>query len=246
MDSFVRIGGPTVAFDYAGLRFLTDPTFDPAGPHGRLVKTAGPAVARDALGPVDVVLLSHDQHPDNLDDAGRAVALAAPLVLTTPEAAERLGAPSVGLVDWASHQVTRPDGLGVVTVTAVPAVHGPDGPRWRDVTRRLAGPVVGFHLAAEGEPTVYVSGDNASLQVVHEIADRLGPVDHAVLFGGAARTTLLPADLTLGAAAMVEATRLLGSPTVTPAHVDSWAHFTQTLDDVREAFATAGMAGLLR
>lgn len=246
MESFVRIGGPTVAFGYGGLRFLTDPTFDPPGPHGRLVKTIGPALAPDAVGPVDVVLLSHDQHADNLDDAGRQVALAAPLVLTTPEAAERLGPPALGLADWARHRVDRPGGAGAVTVTAVPAVHGPDGAGQRAVTRRLAGPVAGFHLAADGEPTVYVSGDNASLRVVEEIADRLGPVDHAVLFGGAARSSLLPANLTLDAAAMVRAVRLLGSPTVTPVHVDSWAHFTEDVDDVRAAFEAAGLAGLLR
>ncbi|MCB2174762.1 MAG: MBL fold metallo-hydrolase [Actinomycetales bacterium] len=246
MDSFVRIGGPTVAFTYAGLRFLTDPTFDPPGPRGRLVKTVGPALASEALGPVDVVLLSHDQHADNLDEAGREVALAAPLVLTTPEAAERLGPPALGLADWARHRVDRPDGSGAVVVTAVPAVHGPDGAGQRAVTRRLAGPVTGFHLAADGEPTVYVSGDNASLRVVGEIADRLGPVDHAVLFGGAARSSLLPANLTLDAAAMVRAVRLLGSPTVAPVHVDSWAHFTEGIDDVRAAFEAAGLSGLLR
>jgi hypothetical protein len=36
-----------------------------------LHKTVGPAVPPEALGRVDVVLLSHDQHFDNLDRAGR-------------------------------------------------------------------------------------------------------------------------------------------------------------------------------
>jgi hypothetical protein len=52
-------------------------------PRGYLTKTVGPAVTEDQLGPVDLVLVSHDNHPDNLDDRGRALALAAPLVLTT-------------------------------------------------------------------------------------------------------------------------------------------------------------------
>ena len=35
----------------------------------------------DAIGDVDAVLLSHDQHGDNLDDRGRAVLARAPKVI---------------------------------------------------------------------------------------------------------------------------------------------------------------------
>ena len=68
-----------------------DPTFDPPGAHGYLTKLTGPAVSAEALGSVDAVLVSHDQHPDNLDDDGRRMALASPLILTHPGAAGRLG-----------------------------------------------------------------------------------------------------------------------------------------------------------
>jgi L-ascorbate metabolism protein UlaG (beta-lactamase superfamily) len=72
------VGGPTAVLDLGGLRIVSDPTFDAPGPHGYLTKTAGPAVKPDELGSVDLVLVSHDNHPDNLDDRGRALALAAP------------------------------------------------------------------------------------------------------------------------------------------------------------------------
>ncbi len=78
------LGGPTTVVDIAGRRIVMDPTFDPPGVHAYLTKTEGPAVGADALGPVDAVLISHDQHPDNLDDDGRRFALASPLVLTHP------------------------------------------------------------------------------------------------------------------------------------------------------------------
>ncbi|GAA3206145.1 MBL fold metallo-hydrolase [Dactylosporangium siamense] len=107
-------------------------------------------------------------------------------------------------------------------VTAVPAQHGPDG------TEHLTGPVTGFVLHGDGVPTVYVSGDNASLRAVAEIAERFPAVDVAILSGGPARTALLgDADLTLGAAGILEAARLLKAATVVPVHVDSWAHFTE-------------------
>jgi hypothetical protein len=36
-----------------------------------LVKTSDPVATAEQVGPVDAVLLSHDQHPDNLDELGR-------------------------------------------------------------------------------------------------------------------------------------------------------------------------------
>jgi len=57
------IGGPTILLEFGGIRFLTDPTFDPGGgeyPNGpvTLCKLTGPAIAPDALGGFDYVLLS--------------------------------------------------------------------------------------------------------------------------------------------------------------------------------------------
>jgi L-ascorbate metabolism protein UlaG (beta-lactamase superfamily) len=236
-----RFGGPTAEFELGGLRFLTDPTFDPPGeyPIGTrtLTKTA-PATGEP--GPIDVVLLSHDQHPDNLDNAGRAFTATVPLVLCTPVTAERLAGAAHGLPEWTHIDLPRPDGAGSLRITAVPAQHGPDG------TTHLTGPVTGFIASGEGLPTVYVSGDNASIRVVEEIAARFPSIDIALLFGGRARTPLLgDANLTLDAAGMVEATRILGVETVIPLHVDSWAHFTEGLDDVKEAFAHAGLSGVI-
>lgn len=70
----VHVGGPTVVLRLGGLKILSDPTFDLPGeyPVGSrsLTKLSGPAIPAAALGPYDVVLLSHDQHPDNLDPPG--------------------------------------------------------------------------------------------------------------------------------------------------------------------------------
>src|SRR5471030_2176934 len=86
------IGGPTVLLGYAGLRWLTDPALSPPGRYGWLEKTTGPALDADQLEPIDVVLLSHDQHPDNLDPDGRSFLPRATRVLTTTAGAQRLGA----------------------------------------------------------------------------------------------------------------------------------------------------------
>lgn len=238
------VGGPTAVIELGGVRLLTDPTFDAPGeyPIGSrsLVKTAGPALPAGELAPVDAVLLSHDHHPDNLDAAGRRHLAEVPLVLSTASAYERVGAPVRALPPWARMELPRPDG-GVLRITAVPALHGPED------SEPLVGEVTGFVLSGEDLPTVYVSGDNASLDVVRTIADRLGPFDVAVLFAGAARTPLIPdAPLTLTSEAAAEAARMLGARHVVPLHFEHWAHFTEDGGALTKAFAEAGLTDRLR
>lgn len=242
---FIRvIGGPTAILELEGVRFLTDPTFDApgeyaSGPGRVLTKTAGPAIGPDEVGRIDVVLLSHDQHADNLDAAGRAYLAAVPRVLTTASAAARLGGATTPLAPWRYVDMPRTD-TGLLRVTGVPAQHGPDG------TDHLTGEVTGFVLSGDDLPTVYVSGDNASVDVVRAIAERIGAVDIAVLFVGGAQSSLLgDAYLTLNSEKAVEATRVLGVPHVVPVHFDGWKHFTEGAAALRSAFAEAGFADRL-
>jgi L-ascorbate metabolism protein UlaG (beta-lactamase superfamily) len=243
-------GGPTALIEYGGLRLLTDPTFDapgdyplPGGHH--LTKTAPATITPAGLGPVDAVLLSHDQHPDNLDHSGRALLADVPLTLTTPGGAARLGGTARGLAPWESTELRRPDG-GTVTVTATPALHGPEELGTEGV-EAVAGEVTGFVLTAAGLPTVHVSGDNASLTLVKEIAERFGPVDTAVLFAGAPRGSIFDgALLVLDSAQAAEAAGLLGARRVVPVHCDSWGHFTEGREELIAAFSAAGLADRLR
>jgi L-ascorbate metabolism protein UlaG (beta-lactamase superfamily) len=237
------LGGPTAVLEIGGLRLLTDPTFDPAGEHPigtrALTKTVGAVVRPDELGVIDAVLLSHDQHPDNLDDLGRAYLTTVPLVLSTAAARNRLGGRVRALASWEWTELAMPHG-GTLRVTGVPARHGPPG------CEPLTGEVTGFVLTGDGLPTLYISGDNAELGRVRAVGDRFGPVDVAVLFAGAARTALLDgAYLTLTSTQAAEAARLLGAPHVVPLHFEGWAHFTQGRDTLVNAFAAAGLTDRL-
>jgi L-ascorbate metabolism protein UlaG (beta-lactamase superfamily) len=149
--------------------------------------------------------------------------------------AERLGDNAVGMEPWSSVAV------GDVTVTAVPALHGPPG------SEPVTGPVIGFVLGGEGLETVYVSGDNASRDVVREIAQRAGPIGVAVLFAGAVQ---IPqrfggAYLTLSADHAADAAAILEARAVVPLHFEGWTHFTQGADALRAAFAGNAMADRL-
>jgi L-ascorbate metabolism protein UlaG (beta-lactamase superfamily) len=200
------------------------------------VKTTGPALDAAAIGAVDAALVSHDQHADNLDPAGREALAGAGCVLTTVAGAGRVGGDAIGLEPWAQHELAAPGGRAV-TVTAVPAQHGPTG------CEDVMGPVIGFLLASEGLETVYVSGDNASRRVVREIAERAGPVAIAVLNVGAVQRAerFGGAYLTLSSDHAADAAEILGVRAVVPLHFEGWTHFTQGAAEVEAAFAGNGI-----
>jgi L-ascorbate metabolism protein UlaG (beta-lactamase superfamily) len=229
------IGGPTAIIEYAGLTIVTDPTFDPPGTYAEpgsttLVKTVGPAIARAALPAVDLVLLSHHAHRDNLDYEGLELIATGVRTLSTMQAASELfGGSVVGLDSWEEYAV------GGVTVTAVPALHGPAG------SEPLVGTVTGFVLEAAGYPRVYVSGDNASLPLVEQIAEHFGAVDIAVLFAGAARVPGIAGALTLTASDAAAAARALGATRVVGVHTEHWEHFSETREQLDAAFAGTGL-----
>ncbi len=235
------VGGPTTVIEIGGLRLLTDPTFDPPGdyPIGdrTLTKTAPAALSPGEVGAVDAVLLSHDQHWDNLDRLGREFLARVPRVLTTASAATRI-AHTTALPNW-DEVVLRGPGATRLHVTGTPAQHGPDG------TEALVGEVTGFVLWGDRLPTVYVSGDNASLDVVARVAERFPVIDVALIFAGAARTPLVDGYLTLTSVQAARAAALLGARRVVPVHCDSWRHFTEGAGDLRQAFARAGLADRL-
>src|SRR5882757_1676690 len=206
------LGGPTALLEIDGLRLLTDPTFDPPGDYPRpnaptLVKLTGPAVSADELAKADAVLLSHDQHADNLDRSGRAYLGKVPLTLTTPSGAGRLTEDGIavrGLAPWEHADLPRA-GREPLRVTAVPARHGPEG------CEPFSGEVTGFVLTAPDLPTIYLSGDNAWLGAVEQVAARFAPVGIAVLFAGAARLAgrFDGALLTLDSGLTADAARVL-------------------------------------
>ncbi|WP_228032496.1 MBL fold metallo-hydrolase [Mycolicibacterium sp. P9-22] len=241
------IGGPTVVIDYGGTRFVTDPTFDEPRDYGAMAKLTPPAVPASDLGHVDAVLLSHDDHHDNLDIAGREWATTAvPLIITGPGAADRLGAPAIGLSTWQTTELDHADGAGAITVTAVPAVHGPlDGTR--DNSGHVNAEVTGFILQSDTLPTVYVSGDNASLLPVGQIAQRFPVIDIAVLFAGASRleSKNQGRPLTSTGPRAADIAAVLAVPRVVIAHIEGWSIYSETFDDVHTAFSDAGIADRL-
>jgi L-ascorbate metabolism protein UlaG (beta-lactamase superfamily) len=234
------IGGPTALIEVGGFRLLTDPTFDPPGEyklaHVTLKKTSHPALTAEQIGRVDAVLLSHDQHADNFDHAGRAYAMQAPRLLTTVVGAKRLGGVAEGLAPGESRELTNP--AGTLTITATPARHGPAG------IEPLAGDVIGFVLSWAGGRPIYITGDTAWYDGVAEVARRF-QAGLVLLFAGAAKTRGA-FHLTMDANDALDTAHAFPDATIVPLHYEGWAHFSQSGDDLVQSFKALGIGARLR
>ena len=236
------IGGPTALIEIDGFRLLTDPTFDQPGdyqlPHVKLEKLTGPAMSVRDVGAIDAVLLSHDQHSDNLDHSGRDFLKEAKRVLTTEVGAKRLGGHTEGFAPWASTELKK-NGHSL-TITATPARHGPAG------IEPLAGDVIGFVVESSkpGSRPIYISGDTTWFDGVAEVARRF-TCGVVLPFAGAAQTRG-PFHLTMDTNDTIETERAFPDAVIVPVHTDGWAHFKQSAGDLRASFDTLGFGSRLR
>lgn len=235
------VGGPTVLIEIGGFRLLTDPTFDPPGLYRtepvRFEKTAGPALAVEAVLPVDAVLLSHDQHLDNLDASGRALLPEARAVFTTTAAAGRVGGNAVGMEPFETREFEIP-GKGRLFVTAAPARHGPPG------IEPISGDVVGLLIGVDAPgDAVYVTGDTVWYEGVAEVARRFSP-KVVVVFAGSAEPRAA-FHMTMDANDALETARAFPGATLFAAHTDGWVHFKESAERLAAAFAALGVGSRL-
>jgi L-ascorbate metabolism protein UlaG (beta-lactamase superfamily) len=235
------IGGPTALIEANGFRLLTDPTFDAPGeyklPPVTLKKLIGPPRTAVQVGEVDAVLLSHDQHADNFDHVGKAYAMAAARLFTTPAGAQRLGGSAQGLAPWQTTTISKPNGR-TLQITATPARHGTAS------IEPLSGDVIGFLVGFTAGASLYITGDTVWYEGVAEVARRFHP-GVVLLSTGSARTRG-PFNLTMNTNDAIETAHAFPDATIVPVHCEGWAHFTQRQDDLVKALAVLGIQSRLR
>jgi L-ascorbate metabolism protein UlaG (beta-lactamase superfamily) len=228
-----HIGGPTTLIEIGGWRLLTDPTFDAPGRRYSFGwgtssrKVAGPAIASSALGPIDAVLLSHDHHDDNLDDAGRALLPSAGVVITTASGARRLGGGAVGLAPWEKTKLEAP-GKSTIEITATPCRHGPP------LSQALVGDVIGFAL-----DDLWISGDTVLYDGVRAVAERLEIATMIVHLGGVRFPVTGPLRYTMTAREAIELCRLIRPRLVIPIHYEGWSHFKEGREAIERELESA-------
>lgn len=262
------LGTAMIELRIGNVRLLTDPALDPAG----TTYDFGPWYAPSSWfssekqydtpaidGRFDAALVSHDQHGDNLDLAGRTLIAdeeRVARVITTVPGARRLArpraatdAPGKGLAlgervaGLAPGATTR---VGDVTITAMVARHGPSFvPQVHEV--------IGFLSDADDGPRVWISGDTVMFPALAKSLAELGaarPIDLAVVHCGAVG---FPRAIGLGgrrftfdATEAAEACKAVGARTIVPVHRSGWAHFRQPESEILPALDRVGLADRVR
>jgi L-ascorbate metabolism protein UlaG (beta-lactamase superfamily) len=234
--NLIYLGGPTAILEFGGLRIITDPTLDPIGTSFRISETvsetklAGPAITDP--GRIDLVLLSHDQHWDNLDNAGRAFLKTGVKTITTRVGATRLSGNTTGLLPWEQFNIPTGDGDELL-ITATPARHGPAG------TEKITGEVIGFIIQrkSQSEVPVYITGDTVFYDGIGEVARRYQP-RYVLFFAGAARPRG-PFNVTMNTNDAMDTAFAFPSSIFIPLHFEGWSHYTEGADSLTAAFTAA-------
>jgi L-ascorbate metabolism protein UlaG (beta-lactamase superfamily) len=235
------LGGPTAILEIGGLRIMTDPTLDPPGVYhsGVLVheKLRGPANVD--IGKIDIVLLSHDQHFDNLDHGGRELLQKVSKSYSTMAAAARMQGTMIGLTTWQTEAVKAPDGTEIL-ITSTPARHGPAA------IEALQGDVTGFLLTVKGahDLEIYITGDTTYYEGVAEVARRHHP-QFVFLFAGAAQVRG-PFNVTMGTNDAMDTAIAFPNATIIPLHYEGWKHYTQNEKDIKKSYEVLGIDQRLR
>lgn len=237
------LGGPTYLIEIGAFRFLTDPGFDPEGtekdegPGHLLRKVMAPPIPADEIGKIDAILLSHQQHYDNLDKTGRTLLPKAGRVLTTPDSATQLNGNTQGLETWQTVELINEEGE-TIRITGMPAVHTTN-PELRPIIGETMGFL--FEWPDQENGAFYVSGDTVWIDEIKEIGRRYD-VGTAILHMGAANVPAVGDNrLTMNGEEGARVTATLGIKTVLPAHYEGWLHFKEGSDGIKEAFSAANV-----
>ncbi|KAJ5472226.1 hypothetical protein N7530_006227 [Penicillium desertorum] len=225
----------TAILNIDGVNFLTDPFFGaiegteydstavweqvdlkqfgfesiPPPPH--LINKQGPALQLNELPPIDAVLLSHEDHLDNLDPEGRKL-LDGRKVFTTV------------------------DGK-VYRITGTPCKHFPIG----EVTGFvLETDSFGLDASGKPN-AIYFSGDTVYIDELREIGKRWHITAAIFNLGNATFDFPTgPIQITMDGKQAVQLARDIGADVMVPIHFESWEHFKEGRAELEEVFAQEG------
>lgn len=243
--SITHVGTATAILELDSINLLTDPFFSPAGTEfeiqGLTLKISDtPALKLEDLPVIDAVLLSHEDHPDNLDSYGRQL-LDGRVVFTTMDGASKL-APRRGVrgfKPWESADVTI--GGKPFRVTATPCQHVPGGECTGFV---LTTPSFG---ETDGLPNaIYFTGDTVYIEELAKLRDMFH-ISVALMNLGDAHAPIAdpPINITMDGKQAARLARDIKADIVVPIHFDSWGHFMQKGDQLRKAFDEEGLDNVI-
>ncbi|PTB68602.1 Metallo-hydrolase/oxidoreductase [Trichoderma citrinoviride] len=241
--SVTYIGTATALLQIDNVTFLTDPFFSPSGAEWDLqvvlLKVSqDPAIKPADLPPIDAVLLSHEDHPDNLDEIGRQV-LEGKKVFTTKDGAKNIGNKAIVTGMNAGDKTTLVANGKTFEIIATPAEHAPQGE------------CIGFIVTSpdfgttNGLPNaIFFSGDTIYNQDVanslkgYHISLALLNLGRAAVEVGAPE----PLAITMDGKQAAQLIKDADVEKVVPMHFEGWGHFSEGREEATKAFAEAGVS----
>jgi len=231
----------TLIVETGGRRLMVDPMLDPANARGPVRGTPDerpnplvdlPMPAAEATAGIEGVLLTHT-HVDHFDAAA---------VTTMPPGIPWFCQPEdLGDLQPIGLQVRPVPGGGDAVAwegLAIARTGGRHG-RTEEVVRGL-GPVSGFVVRADGEPTLYVAGDTVWCD---EVADAVAAHDPDVIVVNAGAATFLNGGtVTMEAADVVAVAEAAPRARVVAVHMEAINHCVETRAALAAGVADAGVA----
>ncbi|KAB8078736.1 Zn-dependent hydrolases of the beta-lactamase protein [Aspergillus leporis] len=244
-----HIGTATAVLEINGVNMITDPFFSPAGSKWDITEklavtvTDDPGLRLDQLPVIDAVLLSHEDHPDNLDELGRRL-LDGRRVFTTVDGAKNLSPrPAVhGFKPWEKMDVLIAGKK--FQIIGTPTQHVPGN--------ECTGFIVtgeGFGHGRDGLPNaIYFSGDTVYVEDLKKMADEYHICAAVFNLGNAHIPVNLEEpngplmQITMDGRQAAKLFRDIKADVLVPMHYESWHHFTQFGEELRHVFEKEGIS----
>lgn len=238
-----HIGTATAILEINGVNMLTDPFFSPAGSSFLITDQLSldvdedPALRLDQLPIIDAILLSHEDHADNLDDLGRRL-LDGRRVFTTMDGAKNLSPrPAVhGLQPW--EQIDTVIAGKRFSIIGTPTKHV--------VGQECTGFIITSEEFGQGRDNlpnaIYFSGDTVYVDELKQMADRYHICAAIFNLGNAhapsdmTDLTSAPYQITMDGKQAAKLFRDIKADYLVPMHYESWKHFTQFGQELKTVF----------
>ncbi|MFD0695693.1 MBL fold metallo-hydrolase [Paenibacillus sp. GCM10027628] len=226
----------TLWLEYAGVTFLIDPMFSEAGANPPIPGSSNdrrnpliplPASMDSWLHP-DAVLVTH-LHRDHWDDAAAEALPKATPIFCQPGNEETISSQGFTTVSAIERTISTRN----IQISRTSGQHGTG-----EIGQKM-GPVSGFVLQADGEPTLYVAGDTIWCSDVEQALDTYRP-DVSIVNAGGARFEVGD-PITMELDDIIQVCKHAPYTQVVAVHMDAINHCFLTREDLHNRLADVGL-----
>lgn len=226
------------------IRIGIDPAFSPQGyiagfKNFDSKRLKAPIYNDELISETDLWLITHC-HEDHIDEYGlnKLKKYNACILCDSDKTKERMHPVKSEVIKWGREKIFKKKDISV-RIKAIPAFHGNNL-----IMRKVVGVVNGYLITvgADGdEKTIYFTGDTTyHSSIIDQLPKK---VDVMIANMGNAKSQIFGGPLTLNIEMLDKYVKILCPNVVIPVHVDDFAHYDMTMDDVVKAGYMKAMPG---